>query len=939
MTHILRNSFQDYKNKIIILPWLTNTLRVFIFQLLIIILSTMMPFPSCYAQSDTIAIPLDDYSLPAIDTNQVVNDTLLLDELLPVDSLLTDTLIEKKSPKKKKSESPLESKVIYNAKDSIVFDVINNVVYLYGEADVKYDKITLKADYIEYSFKDNLVFAEGRLDSAGQLVGKPEFIEGEQTFIAKKIEYNFETKKGLIKEVITKQMDGYLHAERTKKHPDERIHMKRGKYTTCDAEKPHFHLELSRAVVIPDDKIVTGPAFLRLFNLPLPLGIPFAYLPNKDTKTNGILIPTYGASPDLGFFLLDGGYYIPIGDKMDMQLRADIYSKGSWGLKNQTRYKSRYKYDGDFNVEFNNLRRGYKVLDNFDVQRTFFVRWNHSELPTVRPNSKFNASVNVGSSNNFRNSVASSQQDFLQSTFQSNIGYVQNFANKPFTLSLNLRHSQNTQSKMVSMTLPEVTFNVQRFDLPLGFLRRDKAGSKKWFERIGVNYIANMKNEISVADSMMSINDFGWLQDFSRNGVQQRVSATTSIKMLKYFTLTPSANATENWYFRIIDQQYDPTLGEFGELVRDTISKFDRTIQYSFNTGLTTKIYGMYTFKNAKVKAIRHVFTPNLSFNITPQQRRNQVRVLEYRDPTTGEWRETNFSPYELGAFGRPNGNQSGVLGMNLINNIEMKVRSFNKDGEPEDKKITLIENLGVTGGYDIFRDSLNFQTVNVNARTRLFENINLVHNSAFEPYAKDMETGLRVNRFQWDETGVPLQFERMNTALSFNMRSKNKTGRKSRGEDGQEEGALPKPEDEIEKTAEQERQERMIKANPDAYVDFNIPWNFNVNYNVSVIRNFDNVAKVDTFAVVQGITLVGDISINDKWKVTINTGYDIKALEFTTTQIGIYRDLHCWEASINWIPTGIRKSIMFQINVKAATLQDLKYTARRQYGGGQLLY
>lgn len=902
----------------------------------------MVPLKKCLAQIDE---ENPEFAAPITIENDS-SDSLLLDSLVEdvpdtTQIMKTDTVPVKKK-KKKKSDAALDEKVIYNAKDSIVFDVVNNITYLYGEADVKYGDITLKADYIEYNFQTNIVFAEGRLDTAGNLIGKPEFIEGGETIHAKKIEYNFESKKGLIREVITQQQDGYLHAERTKKHPDDRIHMKRGKYTTCDAENPHFHLELSKAVVIPDDKIVSGPAFLRILNIPLPLGIPFAYLPNKDTETNGILIPTYGSSPDLGFFLLDGGYYVPFSDKLDMQFRADIYSKGSWGLKNTTRYKSRYKHDGNVNVEFNNLISGYRQLDNISVQRNFFVRWNHTEMQTARPNSKFSANVNVGTSGNFRNNIAASQEDFLQSNFQSNIGYDQNFGNKPFNLSVNLRHNQNTQSGKMNFTLPEMTFSVQRFDLPLGFLRKSQAGSKKWFERIGINYVANMKNEISVQDSLVNFQNLDWMSDNLRNGVQQRVSASTSIKILKHFTLNPSANLTELWYLQTQEKFYDPDndLADRQGLVADTISGFAAARDFNFNTSLTTKVYGMYKFKKSKIKAIRHVLTPNFSFRLAPEIRRNHLEVFTGEtDPNTGTPIGVRYSPYAIGIYGAPSTRQSGVIGMNIINNIEMKVRGKNEDGEPEDKKITLMENLNITSGYDIFRDSMNFQTLNINARTKLFNNFNFVHNSSFEPYARNMETGQRVDRLFINETGQLVQFDRMNNAISFSMRSKNKTKSRGRGEDT----GVPRPEDEEEreKTPEEERQEQMIKANPDAYVDFNVPWNFSVNYNVSMQRNYDRNTQMDTLAVVQGITFVGDISINDKWKVSVNTGYDMKAQEFTTTQISLYRDLHCWEMSINWIPTGIRKSIMLQINVKAPSLQDLKYTTRRQYGspdGGPIL-
>lgn len=824
-------------------------------------------------------------------------DTLLLENTLPeansltADSVQADTLI---------SPDALEEKVTYKAQDSIRFDLKNQKVYLYGKAEVSYQDLVLTAAIIEIRTDSNQVYAYGVNDLLGNYTDRPLFSQGEQSFSAYSIRYNFKTKKGKITDVITQEGESYIHGQEVKRMATEEMYIKKGKYTTCNLEHPHFYIHASKLKVIPDDKIVTGPAYMVVEDIPTPLAVPFGLFPNKKGRSSGLLIPTYGESPSLGFYLMNGGYYWAMGEKMDLALTGDIYSKGSWGLKATSQYKVRYRYEGDASLSFTQLRNSYKEFPDFSKQNEFFVKWRHAQDAKARPNSRFSADVNAGTTTNFRNNLNSVTDDYLTNTFSSNISYSKNFSGKPYSFTLSARHNQNTNTRQVNISLPDAGFNVQRL---FPFKGRNPSPKGQWYKNLGISYTAALRNDISTYDTLIKTDRLDQLSNDMRNGIQHSIPISTSFKVLKQFTLNPSINLTEKWYVRSIERRYDTTLLR---PVTDTLSGFARGQTASASANLTFKLYGMYLFKSPAIKAIRHVLTPSVGFTYTPE---NNSGRKTYYDPM--QQREIEYSAFEGNIFGSTHTRQSGMVNMNLINNFEMKARN-RKDSVNKEQKITLLENLGISTAYDLIADSLNWQDISFNGRTYLFKNLNLNFNGNVTPY-RNNAAGQKLNETYWEFERSIGRLSSGNITTSFSLRSPNK---KNSG---------------IDKAKKQDADNsitRDIQRNPQAYVDFNVPWTMSVNYNLaySKTNSFQPATLTNTFGV------NGDVSITQKWKVAYQTNYDIKEMKFSYTSFEIYRDLHCWEMSISWVPFGQRKSYMVRINVKASTLQDLRITRKREY-------
>lgn len=788
-----------------------------------------------------------------------------------------------------KSKQVLDAPVIYSAKDSMRINVKEKKLYLYGDAEVNYKEINLKSAYIELDFGKNTLFAEGVKDSLGREKGRPEFKEGAQVIKSKTILYNFETKKGLITDVITQEADGYIHGETVKKMEDDVMFIKHGKYTTCEDEHPHFYFNISKLKVIPDDKIISGPANLVVEDVPTPLAIPFGFFPNKKGRKNGILIPQYGESQALGFFLKEGGYYVGLSEHMDLALTGDIYTRGSWATRAHTNYTKRYKFAGSFDARYSQIQISEKDFPDYQLNKDFFIKWTHRQDQKARPNSSFSADVSAGTSSfNRLNSAAST--DFLQNAFQSSINYNKSWAGKPYSLNISARHTQNTQDSSVVISLPEAAFVVQRI-FPLK--RKTVIGSERWYEKIGVSLTSSMKNEIATKEYLLftpaSLNNF-------RNGVQHTVPISTSFKTMKYFTITPSINLTERWYFKTLEQSYD---NELQRVISDTITRFARAGEYNLNTSFTTKIYGMYQYRKGPVEAIRHVITPTLGLTYRPDF---DSRRFGYFGDSTGTL--TSYSPYQLGIYGVPSPGQQGLISMRFINNVEMKTRA--KSDTTSGKKIKLMENLDFGSAYNILADSLNWQNISINGRTQLFEKVNLLFGGGIDPYALD-SAGRKINRFMWDTNKQIGRLTAANLAISFSLNSKKKSNTSS-----------------SKKATDEEL--NMIQRDRGNFADFNVPWNLSVNYNI----NYSKPGFVEQLT--QSVTFNGDVNLTPRWKVGFDSGYDFVKKEMTYTRINIFRDLHCWEMKFNWVPFGVNKSYLLEINVKSAVLQDMKLSRRRSW-------
>jgi lipopolysaccharide assembly outer membrane protein LptD (OstA) len=856
------------------------------------------------------------------------NDTLIIQANgTDAQLLLHDTLAISKPDSLRtqvRSSTMLETKVERSALDSIRHDMRNRMIYLYGDASIVYGDITLKAAVIEVDFQKNEVFAYGVVDSTGKLIGTPVFTESGQTFEAETITYNFDSRKGLIYSVFTEDGQGYLHGERVKKMNDNTINIQSGSYTTCNNRThPHFEFRFNKSKVIPNNKIITGPAFMAIEGVPTPLAVPFGMFPNKTGQRSGIRVPTYGESTGQfprGFYFENGGYYWAINENMDLDLLGDIYTRGSWAIKPTFRYVKRYKYSGNLNTSYAINVLGSAGAPDYERRRDFQVRWTHRQDPKARPASQFTANVFVVSGNFTRFNPVSTQ-DYLSNEFQSSIAYQTNWNNK-YMLTLNASHRQNTKTKIVQISLPEITFSRAQF-YPLR--RKNPVGRPKWYENLNVSYRMNARNTISLPDSLLFKPD---ALHKMQNGIDQVVPINLPIKFLKHFTLTNSANIRNRTYFDsrrkywsndTIFRNNDTIVGY---VVTDTVRGFNNVLDFSLSSSLTTKVYGMVNFRRGPVRAIRHVITPNVGLSYSP----------EFGNPSWGYYdryldadsNEVVYSRFEGSIYGFPQQNKSGRLNFGFTNNLEIKVPS-RRDTITGLRKVVLIESLSLTGSYDLARDSLNFSDIVLSGRTRLFKNLNVQYGSSWSLYAAD-SVGRDFNAFQWDIDRKLLRPKRTswNFSLNWNLRQQDFARKRETTTTTVERTSEFGSEDEL----------REINQNPDDYIDWAVPWSLNINYTFQYINTlrYPEFMRQDNRDIVQTLGFSGEVNITPKWKISVRSGWDFKTNDITYTQINIYRDLHCWEMRFSWIPSGFRQSWNFSINVKASVLQDLKLNKKKDF-------
>ena len=837
-----------------------------------------------------------------IPSDTSILNTITKDSVLVADSASTDTT---------QSENRINSPVEYSAKDSIAFDLKNRKVYMYNNAEIEYENINLKAARVEISFPKNLLDANGVEDSTGKLTGKPEFTEGQQTFRSKEMRYNYKTKKGRIKKVITDQGEGKLHGEIIKRMPDKTINVREGSYTTCNLDDPHFEIKYTKAKVLPKDKIVSGPAYLVIEDVPIPLVLPFGFFPNKQGQQSGILVPSYGESRQRGFFFEDGGYYWGISEQMDLELRGDIYTRGSWAVEPKFRYKKRYGYDGSISAGYTVNKVGEQGTKDYTESTDFSVRWQHRQDDKARPNSNFSANVNiVSSSYNKFNPV--STQDYLSNTFQSSISYSTNIDQKVF-INASMGHSQNTKNNNVSMTLPQLSVSTNKF---YPFRKKERAGETKWYEKISVGYSMNMKNSFSGADSTVTFDQ--QMFDQFRNGMEHSIPISSTIKLLKHFNLTNSINLTERWYTETLNKSFvdttnidnDSTINGY---IKETFDPgFTAAHEFGFSSSLSTRLYGMLNFKKGPVKAFRHVMTPNISFNYRPDFSTDQWGYYEtIYDPSRQQYDE--YSIFDRGIYGAPSGRESGSLNFNLSNNFEMKVRTPN-DTTQQDKKVKLVDNLSLSTSYNMAADSLNWSPISVSGRTKLFKKLSVTYRSRYDMYQLD-SLGRRIDKFIWEDSNEFLRRDNTSWNFGLNLSLSDKDLNELFTSD---------------KGTEEELRE--INENPEQYIRWDNNWNLTLNYTLNYTNSYEKNLDKYNRDVIQTLNFNGSLNITDKWKFRVRSGYDFKAKELSYTSINIHRDLHCWQMSFNWVPFGQRQRWNFTLQAKSSLLQDLKLEKKKDF-------
>jgi len=836
-------------------------------------------------------------------------DTVLLlyDTLHLADTALhhpSDSLKIKKATKK----DNLKSKVEYAARDSLRFDIKEQKVYLFRDANIKYEDIGLKSGYVEIDFPKKTVYATGIKDSTGKDIQVPEFTQAAQKFKSKVMTYNYDTKRGYIQNVFTKQDEGYLHGTIVKKMENDITYLKDGWYTTCDREDdPHYEFKFGKAKVIPGKKVITGPAYLVIANVPVPLGIPFGYFPSKAGRRSGILMPTYGESNNQGFFLENGGYYWAMNKYIDLFLVGDIFSRGSWAVKPRLNYRYRYHYSGNLNFSYAVNKIGAADSPDFQKSTDFSVQWTHSQDQKARPHSTFSANVNIVSSNFNKYNPVTNAQTYLSNTFQSSINYTTNWNNN-YYLTLNFSHSQNTLNKSINITLPSLSFSVNQF-YPLR--KKEHVGKLRWYENISTKYNMEAMNQYNTVDTLI-FKKKNWWYDM-QNGIQHHVPITVTFPVLKYFYWTTSISLNDRMYFSTIRKKYVPSYKPGKDsLVVDTIRHFTNAFDGNASTSINTTLYGMYQFKHGPVIALRHMVTPSVSFTYTPNFGSSGWGYYRYAVNDTNK-NPQKYSIFEGNLYGGPAARKSGVVNFSLRNNLEMKVRN-RKDTVTGTKKIVLIENLTFSETYDMTKDSMRWSTLSIQGYTTLFKNLRVSYSSRWDPYARD-SLGRSIRKSEWEVHRRLLRLDNttwdlgLTYTLSSDKSNKKKTSKKG---------------------TEQERKD--ISDYYDYYVDFDIPWSFNLNYKFTVNKDWNSAKTYRVGKVTQTLGFNGQLNITPKWKITLNTGWDFTNGQLSFTSIDLYRDLHCWEMRFGWIPKGAQQSWNFSINVKASILQDLKLNKKKDF-------
>ena len=807
--------------------------------------------------------------------------------------------------KKNKKKAVLDARIDYSAEDSLTFFLDNKDVFLYNKAKIDYDKMKLESGFMTVNFDTKTLFAEGVKDSTDTITQAPIFKEGNAEYKSKELKYNFDTKQGLISNVFTKESDGYLHGEKVKKKDDRTMYISSGMFTTCDNEDhPHFGISFSKAKAITDDKIVTGPAWFSLMEIPLPVGIPFAYFPFTDGKKSGFLMPSYGNAANRGYYLRNIGWYFAINDYIDLALRGDIYTNLSYALNISSSYVKRYKYRGSIEFRYEDNHTGLKNTPSYSSSSDFKFRWTHSQEAKSHPYRTFSANVNLVSSK--FNQYTTNVSDYFNNTTTSSIAFSTRFGSA-WSFTANLGESYNINSGAISLDLPSMTLSSIQF---YPFRKKKSSGKRKWYEDISFSYRANLINTIDTYDSLLTSSDL--IKNF-RNGIMHSIPISSNVKILKHLNWTNSINYTERWYTNSISKTYNP---ETDLIDKDTIYGFIANRNANFTSSINTRLYGMFTFKKGFIKAVRHVINPSISFNYTPDFSEPSLGFYDFY--TDKEGKRVYYSKTENGVFGSPPQGASGVISFSLGNNLEMKVPDKNDTVEGM-RKIVLLEAFNISSGYDLARDSVNWQPLRLTARTTLFKKLLINFSAAYTPYVLD-SNGVLTNQLLWDKERR--LFKKQNSQWTLNM----SWNLNSKADHNQTTGDYHSPTE----------MQYSPFSNPNEilsdHVDFSIPWNLTLGLNYSRLSSY--IVSIAGYQTNQSATLTarGDLNLTSKWKIGFSSGYDFINKDFTYTSIDFYRDLHCWEMRMNWIPFGPRQGWNFSISVKAPMLQDLKYEKRNDF-------
>ena len=823
-------------------------------------------------------------------------------------------------------KSSLTRPAFSGAKDSIRQDFSNGQrkMYYWGDVEVSYENIKLKADYMEYDMSTGTVYARGTYDSLAQeWKGQPEMTQGSQTFNMEEVRYNFNTRKARITNMITKEDDGILHGKNIKMMPDKSINITKGKYTVCDLEHPHYYLKLSSAKVVtkPSQKTVFGPAHLVVEDVDLPIGIPFGFIPKRPDRATGLLMPSFGEENARGFYLRDAGMYFVLGDYFDMSLTGDYYTLGSWAANLNSRYMVKYKFTGNLAVNYSVDQTGEKGSTDFFQSKNFGVRWSHSQDSKAHPGTSFSASVNFSSPSNSRYN-SHSVSEALQNQISSSISYSKNWNGK-FNLSVNALHSQNSRDSSYTFTLPNITFSVSTF---YPFKIKNRVGKERFYEKFALGYNTSIQNKINFKAS--EFGEPGFIDKF-QNGVAHNFSIKLpDFTLFKYLNVAPNVSYGMNWFFRKSEAYFDPETNSVKTEMGKQFGTFGATHNYSGSLSMSTRIYGMYNFgKYHKIQALRHVVSPSVSMSFSPEKGKafNGWRTFNYVD-TLGVQKSYDYNIYQGQINSAPGKGKSATMSISLGNNLEAKVRDMKDTTGTGSKKVKILDQFNFSTGYNFLADSLKMNNVGLSISTSIFGKLGINGNMNFDPYAIN-ERGQRVNKYNLLETGVPLRLTNVSTSVSYSLSGKGTVkgndGSKSSGGDG---GGSGNPADYYRRIYYHPLTGEYIPGGWLYYTNPNVPWSLNFNYSFSMSRSYsyanNQLSKKDNYTQTLGVQ--GNIQLTPKMSVQAQSGWDFTAMKMTTTQFSFRYDLHCFNISVSWVPSGMYQSYSFLISANAAALADL---------------
>ena len=825
------------------------------------------------------------------------------------DSIALDTIQPKES---------IEDIIVHVAKDYTIQNAKNQTVTLYNEANISYTDIDLKAGIIIIDYKKNTLFAKGIIDSLGynQL---PIFKQGGQESEQDSIIYNFKSKRALIYGLKTKQGEMFTYGKKTKRVNDSTIYVRNIRFTTSEKKIPDYYIATNKAKLVPGKKIIVGSSNLVLADIPTPIFLPFAYFPIGETSVSGFLIPAFDTgSSSRGIGIQNGGYYFAINDYMDLTVLGDAYSNGSWGMRLSSNYRKRYRFNGSFNFNFENNINGIRGFDDYSKSNNFNIRWSHSQDSKASPNSRFTASVNLGSSKFFRESQNQFNISQTQTnTLNSSINYSKTFVGTPFNMNVTASHQQNTNTEKITMTLPSLTLNMNRIYPFAG-----KGGVQKTpIQKMGFNYTLQGQYLINTNDD-----DFFKPKMFetARSGAQHRTGTNTNIKAFKYFTLSPSVNYEETWQFDYIQKNYDI---ENNVVVTDTLRGFKSYREYNAGVSLSTNVYGTFNFKKGRLKKIRHTFRPSISYSYRPDFKDKYLKKVQQSADATDL---LDYTVFDQGIYGAPSSGLSNAIGISLNNVLEAKVAPKDPDSDEEDEKITLLNNLNFNSSYNIAGDSLRWSPVSFSAGTRLFKDklaINL--NGSLDPYKVVSQNGriTRINQFNPNIlrlTNANLTANYSISSTDFDKSAKKESNNNS-GNGAQNGtdilGANIDPTNRLGQNSIN-TSNRNKKNKETTLYKADIPWSINLAYSTNYRNNGIDPGEIG----VHSIMFSGNVELSPKWKMGYSSGYDIKGGAFTFSRFNFTRDLDSWQFNFNWVPFGTNSSYTFFIGVKSSVLSDLKW-------------